>query len=100
MPNPTDHDGNTLPPAVARYVIPQVFDAAPPGPFTQPDVRLDALGAALSGVVLGDYDLRVVRWLGNWDDNTARCLVSLLWRARMAGRADRDRGWVSGACRP
>ena len=59
MTNPTDHDGNILPAAVAAYVRPGPFDAAPPGPFTQPAARMDALEAALSDVVTGDYDRRI-----------------------------------------
>ena len=99
MANPTDSEGHHLPPAVAAYVTPQVLDHQPPGGFTQPNVRVDAAEAALYGVVLGAYDQRILSWAMAWDDPTARTLVSLLWRARMAGRADRDAGWASGTCR-
>lgn len=98
MAHPTDSDGNALPAALAHYVTPQILDDAPPGGFEQPDVRIDALEAALVGVPLGVYDERIIHWAIAWDDPTGRTIVSLLWRARMAGRADRDGGWASGTC--
>ena len=34
------------------------------------------------------YDRRIVGWLAQWDDYTARLVVSLLVRARRAGYAE------------
>lgn len=48
--------------------------------------RRAALDAALAGVPLGAYDQRFLRWLSAGDITTVATVVSLLWRARAAGR--------------
>ncbi|HUK73039.1 MAG TPA: hypothetical protein VLW50_30520 [Streptosporangiaceae bacterium] len=60
----------------------------PPNGYAQPETRVAALRQALAGVPLGRYDLRIVHWLAGWDDSTARTVVSLLHRARQAGRGE------------
>jgi len=50
-------------------------------------VRLKAFTAALAGVDLGSYDIRIIHWLVGWDDPACRTVVSLLWRAWRAGEA-------------
>jgi hypothetical protein len=64
-----------------------------PGPgFVPEPVRRSYLAAALAGVELGAYDVRIVDWLAQWDDYTARLVVSLLVRARRAGYAEAASG--------
>lgn len=49
--------------------------------------RLDFLAAVhepLTGIALGTYDERMLRWLAGWDTPTVGTLVSLLHRARAA----------------
>jgi hypothetical protein len=60
----------------------------PGGGFVPQPVRRSYLAAALAGVELGAYDTRIVGWLAQWDDYTARLVVSLLVRARIAGYAE------------
>lgn len=60
----------------------------PAGGYRPQAERLAAVEAALSGVELGAYDRRIIEWLIQWDDYTARLVVSLLVRARRAGYAE------------
>jgi|SRR6266702_44440 len=69
------------------YTPTTALDTQPPGGYTQPEVRLKAFRAALTGVDLGSYDIRIISFLVGWDDATCRTAVSLLWRARQAGEA-------------
>jgi hypothetical protein len=60
----------------------------PPGGYVPQAERRWYVEAALGGVELGRYDRRIVAWLAQWDDYTARLVVSLLVRARRAGYAE------------
>jgi hypothetical protein len=60
----------------------------PSGGFVLPAERAWYIEAALGGIELGRYDRRIVDWLAQWDDYTARLVVSLLVRARRAGYAE------------
>ena len=62
------------------------LDTAPPGPYTPPAGRRQALLSALAGVELGAYDDAIVGWLCGLDDPTCRTVVSLIRRARRAAR--------------
>lgn len=71
-------------------------DAYPPGGFVPQAERLWYIEAALGGIELGAYDRRVVAWLAQWDDYTARLVVSLLVRARRAGYGEAAGGRRAG----
>lgn len=49
------------------------------------DEQAQDLLTALHGVELGDYDRRIVQWLGGWDAAVVETVVSLIYRARQAG---------------
>jgi hypothetical protein len=49
------------------------------------------LEEALLGVDLGAFDREIVEWLAAWDTPTVATVVSLLHRARQAGRDERPR---------
>jgi hypothetical protein len=68
-----------------EYAKAEPLDSAPPGGFTQPADRRAAIMDALQGVSLGEYDLRIIRWISDLDDPTARAITSLILRAREAG---------------
>lgn len=81
------------------YIPADPLDESPPGGFQPREVREEALAAVLAGVPLGDYDQRVIDWLCNLDDPTARTIGSLLWRERLAGRAEALAGAATeGTC--
>ena len=63
-------------------------DAYPRGGFVPEAERRLYIEAALGGIELGQYDRRIIAWLAQWDDYTARLVVSLLVRARRAGYAE------------
>ena len=48
----------------------------------------DALDAVLAGVRLGGRDGQFLSRLAHWDKRNAASVASLLWRARLAGRAE------------
>jgi hypothetical protein len=48
----------------------------------------EALDAALAGAVLAGRDCQFIDRLGKWDKRNAASVVSLLWKARFAGRAE------------
>jgi len=52
-------------------------------------VRQDAFSAVLEDVETGAYDHRIIAWLAQLDDTTCRTIVSLMWRCRVAGAAQR-----------
>jgi hypothetical protein len=56
-----------------------------PGGFVPEAVRLAVLAGVLDGVELGEWDLRVVRWLAGLDTSTAMTIASWIARAREAG---------------
>jgi hypothetical protein len=56
--------------------------------------RADAMAAIrepLAGIELGAYDQRIIEWLAGYDEPTIGALVSLLYRARQAGRDEAAR---------
>jgi hypothetical protein len=61
-------------------------------PLHQPESRnanvRDALDTALNGAVLSDPDRLFLNRLVKSDKRTASAVVSLIWRARLAGRAE------------
>ena len=70
----------------AGYAPAGPLEHAPGGPATSAPVREEALLAALAGVPLDRYDLRIIRWAASLDDPTVRVIVSLIWRVRAAPR--------------
>jgi hypothetical protein len=48
----------------------------------------EALDAALHGAMLGGRDRQFLSRLVHWDKRNAATVASLLWRARLAGRAE------------
>ena len=48
----------------------------------------EALDTALAGAMLGSRDRQFLTRLVKWDKRNAAAVVSLLWRARLAGRAE------------
>lgn len=64
----------------------------PAGEWVPPEQRIEALLDALTGVQLGKFDERIVRWLvRSCDDPTVRTVVSLLLRTRAAGALQAQR---------
>jgi hypothetical protein len=55
--------------------------------------RQDALLEALDGVVLGEYDHRIVEWLSTWEPGTVAAVVSWIYRARQAGEQSAGGAW-------
>jgi hypothetical protein len=55
--------------------------------YESTEERRAAVQEALTGVSLGAFDQRFVRWLCAGDVAMVASLVSLLWRARAAGAA-------------
>lgn len=56
--------------------------------------RADAVAAIrepLAGIELGAYDQRIIDWLAGYDEPTIGAIVSLLHRARQAGRDETAR---------
>src|SRR6266568_2312481 len=85
--------------AAARAVAPR--EAAPRDSLPDPARRVteqrpesrrasvrDALDTALNGAVLCSRDRQFLSRLVKWDKRNAAAVVSLLWRARLAGRAE------------
>ena len=70
------------------YIPAGPVEAAPYEGYCPPEVRQEALSAVLEGVELGAYDMQIVNWLTGWDDPTCRTIASLMWRCRLAGRAE------------
>lgn len=79
MPDQPPHD----------YIPAGPLDEPPFGGFCPDEVRAAAFAAVLAGVPLGAYDQRMIaRTIELEDDNGLRWLMSLLWRCRLAGRAE------------
>jgi hypothetical protein len=70
-----------------EYVPAGPLESAPGGGYRDPKARREAFAAVLAGVVVGGYDWRITNWLCGLDDPTCRTVASLMWRARLAGRA-------------
>jgi hypothetical protein len=70
------------------YIPTGPVEAAPYLGYCPPEVRQEAFSAVLEGVELGAYDMQIVNWLTGWDDPTCRAIASLMWRCRLAGRAE------------
>lgn len=58
------------------------------GPESRRASVRDALDSALNGAVLCSRDRQFLSRLVKWDKRNAAAVVSLLWRARLAGRAE------------
>jgi len=77
-----------------RQAEPLQQDAPLPraGSLQQADSRRatarDALDAVLTGIRLGGRDRQFLSRLVHWDKRNASSVASLLWRARLAGRAE------------
>jgi hypothetical protein len=67
------------------YIPNGPVQAAPYEGYCPPEVRQAAFAAVLEGVETGEYDRRIVTWLTQWDDPTARTVASLMWRCRLPG---------------
>jgi hypothetical protein len=70
------------------YIPAGPVEAAPYLGHCPPEVRQEALTAVLEGVEMGAYDRRIIAWLIGWDDPTCRTIASLMWRCRLAERAE------------
>jgi hypothetical protein len=61
-------------------------------PLHEPESRnanvRDALDTALNGAVLSSRDRQFLNRLVKWDKRNAASVISLIWRARLAGRAE------------
>jgi hypothetical protein len=70
----------------------QQADSQQAAPLRQTDSKRatarDALDAVLTGVRLGGRDRQFLSKLVHWDKRNAASVTSLLWRARLAGRAE------------
>jgi hypothetical protein len=73
------------------YIPTGPVEAAPYLGYCPPEVRQEAFSAVLEGVETGAYDMQIVNWLTGWDDPTCRTIASLMWRCRLAGRAEARR---------
>ena len=82
------HPGGDPPHA---YVPAGPVEAAQYEGYCPPEVRQEAFSAVLEGVETGAYDTQIVNWLTGWDDPTCRTIASLMWRCRLAGRAEARR---------
>jgi hypothetical protein len=79
----------------ARRPVPRSSLHGPPArsvPPHQPESRaanvVDALDTALNGAVLADRDRQFLGRLIKWDKRNVSSVISLIWRARLAGRAE------------
>ena len=73
------------------YIPAGPVEAAPYLGYCPPEVRQEAFSAVLEGVETGAYDCRIIAWLTGWDDPTCRTIASLMWRCRLAGKAEARR---------
>jgi hypothetical protein len=71
-----------------HYIPRGSLNEAPGGGFQPPHVRREALTAILRGAEVGEHDGEYLDWLSALDDDTCRTLGSIMWRARLAGRAE------------
>jgi hypothetical protein len=74
------------PPGATVRPGPAAVQHRSPGP-RRSKVR-EALEAALRGTTLGGRDRQFLSRLVHWDKRNAAAVASLLWRARLAGRAE------------
>ena len=58
-----------------------------PGGFMPQEERAAFLAGVLDGVELGEWDLRVVRWLAGLDTSTLVTVASWIARSRAAERS-------------
>ncbi len=56
--------------------------------YARPEVREQALRAALTGVQFGGWDERMIAWMTAFDDDICRAVVSWIVRGRQAGPLD------------
>jgi hypothetical protein len=59
----------------------------PPAGFVPAGERAQILAAALAGIELGAWDLRIAGWLAGWDAATVMTIASWIARSRAAGPA-------------
>jgi hypothetical protein len=50
----------------------------------------------VAGVELGDFDRRILAWLGNYEDTTCSVIAGMITRAHEAGKASVMEGAVTG----
>ncbi len=84
VPRPAGHSGppHGAAPGLAPGAVPQQESES-----RRAGVR-DALDGVLGGVALRSRDRQFLARLVKWDKRNAMSVVSLLWRARLAGRAE------------
>ncbi len=59
----------------------------PPAGLVPAGERAQILAAALAGIELGAWDLRIAGWLAGWDAATVVTIASWIARSRAAGPA-------------
>ena len=72
--------------------------------WTEPSLALLMDACADAGVVVGEYDAVVLRWLAGGEPKTCAVIAGLITRAHAAGQntaggpgtAQRGGGWISG----
>lgn len=80
----------------AAAALRAAFDANPGVGAGDPErLRLLTGACAAAGVELGDYDLRLLRWVAGWEDATCVQIAGMITRAYRAGLAARDEGAVT-----
>ena len=72
----------------AAASIRAAFDANPGVGATEPEaLRLMTEACEACGVVLGDYDLSLLRWMARWETGQVVSLIGIIHRAHEAGKA-------------
>jgi hypothetical protein len=71
----------TRPQAPAATVPAGPVQAPPPG-FIPKAQQAQILAAALAGIELGAWDLRILDWMSNWDASTVLTVASWITRTR------------------
>jgi hypothetical protein len=89
----------------AREAARQIYEIdAALGAWTDANAGLLTSACADAGVVVGEYDAVVLRWLAGGEPKTCAVIAGLLTRAYEAGQAgpggpgqaQRGGGWISG----
>lgn len=83
--------------ATRAAAVLRAASAANPGVGAGDPARLKLLTGACeaAGVVLGDYDLRLLRWLSKYENTTCVRLAGMIHRAYEAGKAAGPDGAVA-----
>jgi hypothetical protein len=93
---------NLSPEPFDHYIPRGPLNETPDGGYRPEHVRMEALKAILRGAELGEQDIAYLNWLAVLDDDTCRTIGSIMWRARLAGRAEVTsaledlRAWIDG----